>query len=90
MNDYLIRYNDIAYDEDFDEVEWSEGPIQMTFEEKVALAEQFRQAKAGETVSLQIQVPNESLKTWVTANQTKVEQILSTMLAGLYELRKDA
>jgi len=23
MNDYLIRYNDIAYDEDFDEMELS-------------------------------------------------------------------
>lgn len=75
---------DIAYDEDFDEVEWSKTPVQMTFEEKVAMSEQFLQAKVGETVSLQIEVPDKGLKDWVTANRAKVEQILGGLLADLY------
>ncbi len=38
-----IYYNDedIAYDPDFDETEWSREPLKMTWEEKVQLAEKI-------------------------------------------------
>lgn len=33
--------NDIAYDPDFDETEWSKEPINMTWDEKIKLAEKM-------------------------------------------------
>jgi len=32
---------DIAYDPDFDDVEWSEEPVKLTWEEKAELARQI-------------------------------------------------
>ena len=43
-----IYYNDedIAYDPDFDEVEWSKEPLKMTWEEKMELAAQIEKNAA--------------------------------------------
>ncbi|MFN7116235.1 MAG: hypothetical protein ACK4TA_05510 [Saprospiraceae bacterium] len=36
-----IYYEDVAYDPDFDEVEWSKKPLKMTWEEKMQLSEEI-------------------------------------------------
>lgn len=43
-----IYYNDedIAYDPDFDEVEWSKEPLKMNWEEKIQLAAQIEKNAA--------------------------------------------
>ncbi|WP_373549475.1 hypothetical protein [Haliscomenobacter sp.] len=45
-----IYYNDddIAYDPDFDEVEWSKEPLKMTWEEKMELAAQIEKNAAND------------------------------------------
>ena len=85
-----IYYDDseIAYDEDFDDVTWSSEPIQLTFDEKVELANQSAQRDDKENISLSITVANNELKQWIKLNQNKVEAILSNLIIDLYKTQK--
>ena len=80
--------NDIAYDEDFDDVTWSSEPIQLSFEEKVALANQALQRHDVAVISLNIAVADAEVKQWININRQKVERILSDLLVDLYKTQK--
>jgi hypothetical protein len=79
--------NDIAYDEDFDAITWSSEPIQLSFEEKVTLANQSP-GDDKTAISLNIAVADTELKQWITMNRQKVESILSALLVDLYKTQK--
>lgn len=85
-----VYYDDseIAYDEDFDDVAWSSEPIQLTFEEKVELANRSAEKDDKEDISLKITVANNELKQWIKMNQKKVEGILSNLIVDLYKTQK--
>ncbi len=85
-----IYYDDseIAYDEDFDDVEWSKEPIKLSFEEKVALANRGFQDNDKEEISLTIAVSDKEVKQWIKINQQKVEKIISGLIVDLYKTKK--
>ena len=54
-----IYYNDeeIAYDPDFDDVQWSTEPVKLTWEEKIQLAEKMAKSKKpDDEVSVRIKI----------------------------------
>jgi hypothetical protein len=85
-----IYYDDseIAYDEDFDDVEWSKEPIKLSFEEKAALANRGFQDNDKEEISLKIAVSDKEVKQWIKINQQKVEKIISGLIVDLYKTKK--
>lgn len=85
-----IYYDDseIAYDEDFDDVEWSKEPIKLSFEEKVALANRGFQDNDKEEISLKIAISDKEVKQWIRINQQKVEKIISGLIVDLYYTKK--
>jgi hypothetical protein len=85
-----IYYDDseIAFDEDFDEVKWSSEPVQLTFEEKVELANRGFRGNDDEMISLRIAVADKEVNQWIKVNLHKVEGIISGLIVDLYKTRK--
>jgi len=85
-----IYYDDseIAFDEDFDEVKWSSGPVQLSFEEKVELANRGFRGNDNEMISLRIAVADKEVNQWIKVNLHKVEGIISGLIVDLYKTRK--
>ncbi len=86
-----IYYNDadIAYDPDFDEVQWSKDPLQMTWEEKIQLAESMKNnADSAEEISVTIKIPNREIRQWMNENYDKMGQILGNFIVDIYKANK--
>ncbi len=83
-----IYYNDddIAYDPDFDEVEWSKEPLKMTWEEKVQVAEEMEEnSPGGEEISVKVKITDRQVRQWAKENNEKMGQILGNFIADLYK-----
>lgn len=86
-----IYYSDegIAYDPDFDEVEWNEEPLNMTWEEKVLLAKEIENNnKKEEEVSIKVNISDREVRQWVTKNYDKMGQILGNFIVDIYKANK--
>lgn len=80
---------DIAFDPDFDDVEWSKKPIQLTWEEKIQLAEQMEKNKhVEEEVSVKIRIEDREIRQWINRNYDKMGQILSNFIVDIYKANK--
>jgi len=77
---------DIAYDPDFDDVEWSDQPIQLTWEEKRELAKQF--AENEEEISVKIKITDKEIRKWVHDNYDKMGVILEHFVIDIYKANK--
>lgn len=89
-----IYYNDedIAYDPEFDEVEWSDEPLEMSWEEKAELFANVQSTyTTNEIKSIQISLPlkNERIESWAKENQTRLTAILSDLVESLYAHEQD-
>ena len=83
-----IYYNDddIAYDPDFDEVEWSKEPIKMTWEEKIQAAEKIEKNSPGdEEISVKIKITDRQVRQWAKENNEKMGQILGNFIVDIYK-----
>ncbi len=83
-----IYYNDedIAYDPDFDEVDWSKEPLQMTWEEKMQLAEKMEKNTLGdEEISVIIKIPDRQVRQWAKENNEQMGQILGNFIVDIYK-----
>jgi hypothetical protein len=83
-----IYYDDekIAYDPDFDDVEWSKQPIKMTWEEKFKLAESIAKNEVpDEEISVRIRVSDRKIHQWVSENFDKMGPILSNFIVDIYK-----
>lgn len=83
-----IYYNDedIAYDPDFDEVEWSKEPIKMTWEEKIQLAAQIeKNATSDEEISVVVKIADREVRQWMNENGDKMGQILGNFIVDIYK-----
>jgi hypothetical protein len=86
-----IYYNDddIAYDPDFDEVEWSEQPLKMTWEEKIRLFEEGGESyKKEEEMSVKVRIADQEVRDWVNDNYDKMGQILGNFIVDIYKANK--
>ena len=85
-----IYYHDseIAYDEEFDEVAWGKNPVQLTFEEKVEIANRQSRSNDKEMISLNIAVADKEVNQWLKVNLHKVEGIVSGLIVDLYKTQK--
>ena len=83
-----IYYDDekIVYDSDFDDVEWTQQPINMTWEEKFKLAERIAKNEApDEEISVMIRVSDRKIHQWVSENFEKMGPILSNFIVDIYK-----
>jgi hypothetical protein len=86
-----IYYNDadIAFDPDFDDVEWSKKPLKLTWQEKIQLAEQIEINKhVEEEVSVKIRIEDREIRQWINRNHDKMGQILSNFILDIYKANK--
>ena len=77
---------DIAYDPDFDDVEWSDKPIQLTWEEKMELAKQFDENE--EEISVKIKIADKEIRKWIHDNHDKMGVILEHFVIDIYKANK--
>lgn len=83
-----IYYNDedIAYDPDFDEVEWSKEPLKMTWEEKMQLAAQIeKNAGSEEEISVVVKIADREVRQWMNEHGDKMGQILGNFIVDIYK-----
>lgn len=83
-----IYYNDedIAYDPDFDEVEWSKEPLKMTWEEKIQLAAQIeKNATSDEEISVVVKITDREVRQWMNEHGDKMGQILGNFIVDIYK-----
>ena len=83
-----IYYNDedIAYDPDFDEVEWSKEPLNMTWEEKIQLAEKIaRNGGSDEEISVKVKITDHEVRQWMKEHNDKIGQILGNFIVDIYK-----
>ncbi len=82
-----IYYNDedIEYDPEFDEVVWSKEPLQMSWEEKFALARELEAQKQKAIPTLHLTTQRPEVDAWLIQNQEKVAQLLQPILISLFE-----
>lgn len=83
-----IYYNDedIAYDPDFDEVEWSKEPLKMTWEEKIQLAAQIEKNVANEEeISVVVKIADREVRQWMSEHGDKMGQILGNFIVDIYK-----
>jgi len=77
---------DIACDPDFDEVEWSEKPIQLTWKEKMELAKQASEDE--EEISVKIKIADKEIRNWIHDNYDKMGVILERFVIDIYKANK--
>lgn len=81
--------NDIAYDPDFDETEWSKEPVNMTWDEKIKLAEKTSlNSDVEEEVSVRIKIADRDIRQWVYRNRDKMGLILADFIVDIYKANK--
>ena len=83
-----IYYNDddIAYDPDFDEVEWSKEPLKMTWEEKIQLVAQIeKNAAIDEEISVVVKIADREVRKWMNEHGDKMGQILGNFIVDIYK-----
>ncbi|AEE50849.1 hypothetical protein [Haliscomenobacter hydrossis] len=83
-----IYYNDedIAYDPDFDEVEWSKEPLKMSWEEKIQLAAQIEKNAANdEEISVVVKITDREVRQWMNKHGDKMGQILGNFIVDIYK-----
>lgn len=80
---------DIAYDPDFDDVEWSEEPLKMTWEEKMQLSEEMdKNSNKEEGISFKVNISDQEVRQWVKENHDKMGQILGNLIVDIYRANK--
>lgn len=80
--------NDIAYDADFDDVEWSKEPLKMTWEEKAELAEEIKTEKEEEEISVKVKISDDEVRQWVNDNYDKMGRILGNFIVEIHKANK--
>lgn len=80
---------DIAYGPDFDDVEWSEQPINLIWNEKLELAQQLQGVRENEVkISLKIKISDGDVRRWVYQNYEKMSEILENFVVDIYKVNK--
>lgn len=83
-----IYYNDddIAYDADFDAVEWSAEPLHLTWEEKIQLSAAMDKNKQQETeISVKVHISDAEVRQWANQNYDKMGRILGNFITDIYK-----
>lgn len=81
-----VFYDDdeIAYDEEIDEVEWSTENLNLSWEEKAKL---FKQSKA-QPVTLEISTNDLEIDTWLSENRERLSEVIKPIIKSLYKAEK--
>ncbi|HOY19608.1 MAG TPA: hypothetical protein PLC89_20015 [Haliscomenobacter sp.] len=75
---------DIAYDEEIDEVEWSNENLNLSWEEKAKL---FSQNKY-KPITLEITTNDLEVDTWLRENQERLREVIKPIVKSLFEAEK--
>lgn len=82
---------DITYDPDFDEVNWLEEPIRMTWEEKMEISKEIRrenESGEGEEISVKVNIADKEVRQWVLENYDKLGEIFGYFIVDIYRANK--
>lgn len=81
-----VFYDDdeIAYDEEIDEVKWSTENLNLSWEEKAKL---FKQSKP-QPVTLDISTNDLEIDTWLSENRERLSEVIKPIIKSLYQAEK--
>jgi hypothetical protein len=84
--------SDIVYDPDIDDVEWSQDPVKMTWEEKVQLFEDQKAEKVPlsnkeNELVVKVEIHDQEVRDWVKKNRDKMGLLLGGLITDLYKVR---
>lgn len=75
---------DIAYDEEIDEVQWSTENLNLSWEEKAKL---FKQSKP-QPITLDISTNDLEIDTWLSENRERLSEVIKPIIKSLYKAEK--
>jgi len=75
---------DIAYDEEIDEVQWSTENLNLSWEEKAKL---FKQSKP-QPITLDISTNDLEIDTWLNENRERLSEVIKPIIKSLYKAEK--
>ena len=76
---------------DFDEVNWLEEPIRMTWEEKMEISKEIRrenESGEGEEISVKVNIADKEVRQWVLENYDKLGEIFGYFIVDIYRANK--
>lgn len=81
-----VFYDDdeIAYDEEIDEVEWSTENLNLSWEEKAKL---FKQSQP-QPITLDISTNDLEIDTWLSENRERLSEVIKPIIKSLYKAEK--
>lgn len=82
-----IYYDDdkITYDPEFDEVQWTKLPSDVTLEDQVEMTKRFNNSKK-RSIQIELNVDEETAE-WANKNYDKLKGLLDKMVVELYNAR---
>jgi hypothetical protein len=82
---------DIAYDEEIDEVEWSNENLNLSWEEKAKLFSKSKQEGAQNNLNpviLEITTNDLEVDTWLRENRERLSEVIKPIVKSLFEAEK--
>ena len=82
---------DIEYDEDIDEVEWSNENLNLSWEEKAKLFSKPKQEGTKNNlkpVTLEITTNDLEVDTWLRENRERLSEVIKPIIKSLFEAEK--
>ena len=79
---------DIAYDEEIDEVEWSNENLNLSWEEKAKLFSQSKPQNKHKPITLEITTNDLEIDTWLSENRERLSEVIKPIIKSLFEAEK--
>lgn len=79
---------DIAYDEEIDEVEWSNENLNLSWEEKAKLFRESKPQNKQKPITLEITTNDSEVDTWLSENRERLSEVIKPIIKSLYEAEK--
>ena len=77
----LYRDSDIAYDADFDEVEWEGNYSRL---KDLLTAKGIAEDKKEEVITIELQIKDQAVRDWLNKNTDKLKDIVNKLVVDLY------
>jgi len=76
---------DIAYDEEIDEVEWSNENLNLSWEEKTKLFNESKPQNKQKLITLEITTNDLEVDTWLSENRERLSEVIKPIIKSLFE-----
>ncbi|MTB50682.1 hypothetical protein [Lewinella sp. W8] len=83
----LYRDEDVAYDLEFDDYEWTQLPAGTSLEDLGELAKVEEPSPGQPTLKMELEVEDERALEWVNENYSSIKNIVTSLIKELYSSR---